>query len=50
MGREDSGGDEGDDGIDPDGWMITFSDLLTLMLTFFVLLFSMSSLDAKALK
>ncbi len=38
------------DGIDPQGWMITFSDLLTLMLTFFVLLFSMSSLDAKALK
>ncbi len=30
--------------------MITFSDLLTLMLTFFVLLFSMSSLDDKALK
>ena len=30
--------------------MITFSDLLTLMLTFFVLLFSMSSLDAKSLK
>jgi len=37
-------------GIDPNGWMITFSDLLTLMLTFFVLLFSMSSLDAKSLK
>ena len=30
--------------------MLTFSDLLTLMLTFFVLLFSMSSLDSKALK
>ena len=26
-------------------WMLTFSDLLTLMLTFFVLLFSMSSMD-----
>jgi flagellar motor protein MotB len=50
MGREDSGGDDEDGGVDPDGWMITFSDLLTLMLTFFVLLFSMSSLDAKALK
>jgi chemotaxis protein MotB len=37
-------------GMDPSAWMITFSDLLTLMLTFFVLLFSMSSLDAKALK
>ncbi len=31
-------------------WMITFSDLLTLMLTFFVLLISMSSMDQRALK
>ncbi|MAO85230.1 MAG: hypothetical protein CMH50_15350 [Myxococcales bacterium] len=38
------------DGADPTAWMLTFSDLLTLMLTFFVLLFSMSSLDSKALK
>jgi chemotaxis protein MotB len=37
-------------GIDVNAWMITFSDLLTLMLTFFVLLFSMSSLDSKSLK
>lgn len=35
---------------DPNAWMVTFSDLLTLMLTFFVLLLSMSSLDTKALK
>jgi chemotaxis protein MotB len=49
--RERGGGGGGDDGgINPQGWMITFSDLLTLMLTFFVLLFSMSSLDSKALK
>jgi flagellar motor protein MotB len=38
------------DPIDTTAWMITFSDLLTLMLTFFVLLFSMSSLDARSLK
>ena len=43
--EEDSG-----DQLDPSAWMITFSDLLTLMLTFFVLLISMSSLDAKKLE
>ena len=47
--KKGGGGDDGP-GIDPQGWMITFSVLLTLMLTFFVLLFSMSSLDAKSLK
>ena len=31
-------------------WMTTFSDLCTLLLTFFVLLFSMSSMDAQKLK
>ncbi len=31
-------------------WMITFSDLATLLLTFFVLLLSMSSMDDKTLK
>jgi chemotaxis protein MotB len=30
--------------------MVTFSDLITLLLTFFVLLISMSSMDIKALK
>ncbi len=30
----------GDDGPDPDAWMITFSDLLTLLMTFFVLIFA----------
>lgn len=33
--------------IDPNAWMVTFSDLLMLMLTFFVLLLTMSSLDAQ---
>ena len=32
------------------GWMVTFSDLSTLLLTFFVLLLSMSSMDDKTLK
>lgn len=34
-----------DEGIDSDAWMITFSDLLTLMMTFFVMLLTMSSVD-----
>jgi chemotaxis protein MotB len=37
-------------GLDPNAWMITFSDLLTLMLTFFVLILSMSSMDDMKLK
>jgi chemotaxis protein MotB len=35
------------DDVDPKAWMYTFSDLLFLMLTFFVLLISMSSMDVK---
>jgi chemotaxis protein MotB len=41
-------GDQGDGGIP--AWMVTFSDLATLLLTFFVLLLSMSSMDDKSLK
>ena len=33
-----------------EGWMVTFSDLSTLLLTFFVLLLSMSSMDQLKLK
>ncbi|MDQ7032288.1 MAG: flagellar motor protein MotB [Desulfonauticus sp.] len=33
-----------------DGWLVTFSDLVTLLLTFFVLLLSMSSLDKSVIK
>jgi len=36
--------------LDPLAWLGTFSDLLTNMLTFFVLLISMSSMDSKALR
>jgi chemotaxis protein MotB len=43
-GIEKGGGDEKKNSL---GWMTTFSDLTTLLLTFFVLLFSMSSMDDK---
>ena len=39
-----------DDGADANAWMVTFSDLLTLMITFFVLLLTMSSMDDKKLQ
>ena len=41
--------DEGTE-FDTEFWMVTFGDLLSLLLTFFVLLFSMSTLDDKTLK
>jgi chemotaxis protein MotB len=37
-------------GPDPNSWMVTFSDLIMLLLTFFVLLLTMSSMDTKQLK
>ena len=39
-------------GVQPNtqGWLVTFSDLVMLLLTFFVLLLSMSSMDTKKLK
>ncbi|MCK5568956.1 MAG: OmpA family protein [Spirochaetes bacterium] len=39
-----------DEGFDPNAWMITFADLVMLLLTFFVLLLTMSSMDTKKLK
>lgn len=48
MGKRDKGGDEGGGGCP--AWMTTFSDLMSLLLTFFVLLLSMASLDQKKIK
>lgn len=47
-----SGRDDDDNTVkqDPDAWMGTLSDLVFLLITFFVLLISMSSLDAKKIK
>lgn len=36
--------------VDTTGWMVTFGDLLMLLLTFFVMLLAMSSMDTKSLK
>ncbi|MBW2087150.1 MAG: hypothetical protein JRI54_14165, partial [Deltaproteobacteria bacterium] len=36
--------------VNPLGWMVTFSDLITLLLTFFVLLITMSSMDVKTVR
>jgi len=44
------GEEEDDDEVDPNAWMATFSDLLSLLLTFFVLLFAMKSVDAGKLE
>ena len=41
--RKSSGGDDGGGA----NWMDTYGDLVTLLLTFFVLLFSMSNIDAR---
>lgn len=49
MGKSKKNADESP-AINPDAWMVTFSDLICLMLTFFVLLLTMSSMDKKALK
>jgi len=44
--RKNGGGTK----LDPNAWMMTFSDLVMLLLTFFVLLLTMSSMDQKKLK
>jgi chemotaxis protein MotB len=49
MRRGKKHGGEGQ-GLDPSRWMVTFSDLLMLLLTFFVMLLTMSSMDHKKLK
>lgn len=40
----------GDDKIDGQIWLTTFNDMVTLLMVFFVLLFSMGSLDVKRFK
>ena len=39
-----------EENIDPNSWMVTFADLVMLLLTFFVLLLTMSSMDSKKLR
>ncbi len=46
--EQDSGGDDGGGGAP--GWMATFADLMSLLLAFFVLLFSFASVDDKVYK
>lgn len=41
---------DNDSGGGSPGWMTTFGDLMSLLLTFFILLYSMSNVDAKKLK
>jgi len=43
-------GEEDEGGLDPDAWMVTFSDLLQLLITFFVLLISSASMDNQVVK
>lgn len=45
--REAFGTDEFLDDDDGPGWIVTYSDLMTLILVFFILLFSISSLNEK---
>jgi chemotaxis protein MotB len=45
--RKHNSGGEGDGGP---GWLTTFNDLVTLLMVFFVLLFTMSSIDAKKMQ
>ena len=43
--KKDKGG-----GLRGDEWMATYADTVTLLLTFFVLLYSMSSVDSEKTK
>jgi chemotaxis protein MotB len=47
--KKDNNKDDGPE-IDTTLWMVTFGDLLMLLLTFFVMLMSMSSMDQEALQ
>ena len=39
-----------DDNVNGQGWLTTFNDMVTLLMVFFVQLFSMGSLDVKRFK
>ncbi|SHE56807.1 OmpA family protein [Clostridium fallax] len=41
---------KGDGGVSGDEWLATYSDTITLLLTFFILLYTMSSVDSQKLK
>jgi len=41
--------DSADSGINPGAWLLTFSDMVTLLLTFFVMIISITSLDPRSL-
>lgn len=43
--NERSGGGEAEQEERTDGWMTTYSDMVTLLLTFFVLMFALSNID-----
>ncbi|CAN2048642.1 chemotaxis protein MotB [Candidatus Magnetomoraceae bacterium gMMP-1] len=49
MGKRDDD-DNNDSGTDPTGWMVTFADLLMLLLTFFVMLLTMKSMDTGSMR
>jgi chemotaxis protein MotB len=50
MGKGRKRGNSDGASADTTGWMVTFGDLLMLLLTFFVLLLTMSSMDVKSLQ
>ena len=50
MAREGNKKAAGEANVDPNAWMVTFGDLIMLLLTFFVLLLTMKSMDSGALK
>lgn len=45
--RSGGGGEEQEQEEKTDGWLTTYSDMVTLLLTFFVLLFAISNVDAQ---
>lgn len=50
MAREGNNNATSEAMADPNAWMVTFGDLIMLLLTFFVLLLTMKSMDSGALK